>query len=64
MATGYGHDGAQRLQSLQHDPGGTSADQTFTFGYNATSQLTARTSSNDAYASKTAYNVSRGYSWR
>jgi RHS repeat-associated protein len=40
---------------------GTAADQVLGFGHNPASQIATRTNSNDAYASSTAYNVSRAY---
>ena len=60
--TSYGYDAINRLQSLGHDLVGTSADQSFTFGYNPGSQIVSRTSANDAYSSNTATNVGRSYS--
>ncbi|MEA3036075.1 MAG: hypothetical protein QOH04_1840 [Sphingomonadales bacterium] len=57
----YGYDPVGRLQSLGHDLAGTASDQALTFGYNPASQIVTRTSSNDAYASNTALNVSRAY---
>jgi RHS repeat-associated protein len=59
---GYGYDAAGRLETLTHNPTGTSADQTLTFGYNPASQIVSRTSANDAYASNTSYAVTRDYS--
>ena len=61
-AASYGYDAVSRLASLGHDLAGTAADQTLTFGYNPASQIVSRTSANDAYASSTATNTSRGYS--
>ena len=61
-ASTFGYDPAGRLSSLVDDLAGTSADQSLTFGYNAASQMTTRTATNDALASNTAYNVSRSYS--
>jgi RHS repeat-associated protein len=58
----YGYDPVGRLQSLGHDLAGTASDQMLTFAYNPAGQVVARTSSNDSYASNTAYNVNRGYS--
>jgi RHS repeat-associated protein len=57
----YGYDAVSRLTSLTHDLTGTAADQTLGFGYNPASQIATRSSANDAYASNTAYNVSRPY---
>jgi RHS repeat-associated protein len=61
-STGYGYDDAGRLNALGLYLAGTSADQTYGFLYNPANQIVTRTSTNDAYASNTAYNVSRGYS--
>jgi RHS repeat-associated protein len=58
----YGYDAIDRLNNLGRDLAGTAADQSVTFAHNPASQIVTRTSSNDAYASNTAYNVSRGYS--
>lgn len=60
-ATTYGYDAISRLASVGHDLAGTASDQTLTFGYNPASQMVGRTSANDAFASNTATNVSRGY---
>ncbi|MEA3061938.1 MAG: hypothetical protein QOJ94_1719 [Sphingomonadales bacterium] len=60
-ATSYGYDAASRLTNLSHDLAGSSADQTLGFGYNSASQVVSRTSANDAFASNSAYNVSRAY---
>jgi len=59
---GYGYDGIGRLNGLTHDLAGGGADDSRTFARNPASQIVTRTISNDAYASNTAYNVSRGYS--
>ena len=59
--TGYGYDAAGRLAGLNLDFAGTAADQALEFGYNPASQINRKSSANDAYASNTAYNVSRGY---
>jgi hypothetical protein len=60
-STGYGYDDVGRLNGLGLALGGAS-DQLFGFAYNAASQVVTKTSSNDAYASTSAYNVSHGYS--
>jgi RHS repeat-associated protein len=52
-------DGA--LLSLTHSLA-AGIDVQWTYSYNPVRQITQRTRSNDAYASNTAYNVSRGYS--
>jgi YD repeat-containing protein len=58
----YAYDGLGRLQSLASDFAGTASDRTLTFGYNPANQMVSRTSSNDAFASNSAYNVARPYS--
>lgn len=58
---GYGYDDAGRLNALGLYRTGT-LNQTYGFLYNAANQIVTRTSSNDAYASNSAYNVGRGYS--
>ncbi|HEX8467655.1 MAG TPA: RHS repeat-associated core domain-containing protein [Allosphingosinicella sp.] len=58
----YGYDPAGRLNGLTRQLAGTAADQAIGFAHNPASQIVTRTSSNDAYASSTAYNVSRAYS--
>jgi RHS repeat-associated protein len=58
----YHYDTAGRPDILGQDMTGTSADQTLGFTYNAASQIVTRTSANDAYASTSAYAVTRSYS--
>jgi RHS repeat-associated protein len=60
-STSYLYDSVGRLSSLGHDLAGTSGDQTFTFTYNADSQIQTRTGTNAAYASTAATNVVRPY---
>jgi hypothetical protein len=60
-SAGYDYDSVSRLQTLSRDLAGAGADESRTFAYNPASQIVARTLSNDAYASNTAYNVTRGY---
>ena len=57
----YGYDPAGRLNALTRQLAGTAADQSLGFEYNPASQIVTRTNTNEAYASNTAYNVSRGY---
>ena len=57
----YGYDAIGRLSSIGHTIAATPAYQALTFGYNPASQVVTRTSSNDTFASNTAYNVSRTY---
>lgn len=47
---------------MTHDLTGTATDQCLTFGYNPASQIITRTSSNDAYASAPAPELTRSYS--
>jgi RHS repeat-associated protein len=58
----YGYDGADRLASLSHSIAGTAGYQASSFTFNPASQIASRTTSNDAFASTTAYNVARTYS--
>jgi hypothetical protein len=60
-ASAYTYDGLSRLDTLTFGLAGTGWDQGLTFHYNAASQITIRTSSNDAYAWTAPYNVSRSY---
>ena len=55
------YDAIGRPATLSHDLVSTSADQSFGYSYNPASQITTRTSSNDSYASNTAYAVDRSY---
>lgn len=57
----YGYDSVGRLASLTRDLAGTGADQALGFTHNPASQIVTRSSSNDAYASNAALNVSRTY---
>ena len=52
---------ASRLSGLGLDLPGTAHDLSLGFEYNPASQMTKRTSSNDAYAWTGAFNVSRAY---
>lgn len=61
-AQSFGYDGISRPSTLGLDLAGSGSDQILGFAYNPASQIVARTSSNDAYVSNTAYNVTRGYS--
>lgn len=54
-------DPVHRLSSLHHDLPATDGDQSFGYGYNAASQITSRSVSNDAYAWTGHYDVSRSY---
>jgi RHS repeat-associated protein len=58
----YAYDGTGRLQTLSHHFGASGSDQALTFAYNPAHQIVSRTSANDAYASTSAYNVTRPYS--
>ncbi len=55
------YDAVGRLSTLARDLAGSAHDQSFGFTYNAASQVVTRSASNDAYASNTAYDVSRNY---
>jgi RHS repeat-associated protein len=59
-STGYRYDAMGRLSGLDLYLGGF-PDQTYGLTYNPASQALTRSSTNDAYASKTAYDVSRAY---
>ena len=48
-ANGYGYDNASRLSSLVYDLPGSAQDETWTFGYNAASQVTSRTAARGIY---------------
>ena len=60
-SSGYGYDGADRLSTLSLDFVGSASDLTTTLSYNPANQIVGRASSNDAYVSTTAYDVSRPY---
>jgi len=60
-SSGYGYDGADRLSTLSLDFVGSGYDLTTTLSYNPANQIVGRASSNDAYVSTTAYDVSRPY---
>ncbi len=59
VSTWYGYDGASRLTSLSL--ANSSADNGYTFAYNAAGQITSRTMWNDAYQWNAAANVDRAY---
>jgi RHS repeat-associated protein len=59
--TVYGYDGASRVASIGMDLYGTTLDQALAFERNPAGQIVTKSSSNDAYASNTAYTVSRPY---
>jgi RHS repeat-associated protein len=61
-AAAFGYDGVSRLASLGIDLAGSNRDVNWAFAYNPASQILTRTRDNDAYASNTAYDVSRSYS--
>lgn len=50
VVTSYTYDPVGRLATLSHDFAGTNEDVTFSYSYNAASQITSRTASNDLYA--------------
>jgi RHS repeat-associated protein len=59
--TRYVYDAASRLSQLTQDLAGAASDLSVGFGHNPASQITSRTSSNDAYAWSGAYVVDRSY---
>jgi RHS repeat-associated protein len=60
----YAYEGGGRVESITRQIAGPAAggDQTLGFLYNPASQIVRAENSNDAYASNTAYDVSRPYS--
>ncbi len=60
-SSSFGYDAISRLNSLSHNLAATNRDVAWTFAYNPASQIVTRTRDNDAYASDTAYNVTRSY---
>ena len=58
--SGFQYDPVGRLNRLSHYIGAP-LDVLWTFAHNPASQITTRTRSNDAYASNSAYTVSRSY---
>jgi RHS repeat-associated protein len=58
----YGYDAVGRLQTQSRDLAGTATDQSAAFAYNPASQIVSEARGNDAYASNSAYNVTRAYS--
>jgi RHS repeat-associated protein len=62
VATSYGYDAAGRLSSMGTDLAGTSGDVTVTFARNASSQITSRASTNDAYAVNNLSSGNKTYS--
>jgi RHS repeat-associated protein len=61
VITSYGYDNVSRLTSLASDLAGTAYDLTLGFGYNAASQITSTTRSNNLYSWTGATNVARNY---
>jgi RHS repeat-associated protein len=59
--TSYAYDPASRLTSLAHDFAGTAQDVMSSFSYNAASQISSRTRSNDLFAQNGAVDVTRPY---
>lgn len=59
--TYYGYDPVGRMNALIHDIAGSAYDVTYGFGYNPASQMTTRTTSNDAFVFTGDINVSRNY---
>ncbi|AMG72867.1 YD repeat protein [Sphingopyxis granuli] len=61
VATSYGYDNLGRLTSLTHDLASTANDVSYTLDYNAASQLSNRTLSNDGYGWTGSVDVNRAY---
>ena len=59
--TGFSYDAVGRLSDISTGLAGSSYDSSTTVGRNPASQITSRTTSNDAYAWTGAVNVDRGY---
>lgn len=57
----YGYDAVGRLNALTQDISGSAYDVTYGFGYNPASQMTTRSTSNDAFVYTGDVNVSRSY---
>ena len=60
-AVAYGYDSIGRLSSQSDTFVGGAGNIAYGFSQNAASQIISRTRNNDAYASNSAYNVSRAY---
>lgn len=56
-----GYDNSSRLTSIVHDMTVDSADLALGLQYNPANQIVSKSSTNNAYASNSAYNVSRAY---
>lgn len=59
--TTYAFDPVSRLQNMTHDLGGTAQDVATTFTYNPASQIATNTRSNDIFAYREHYNLTRPY---
>ena len=59
--TYYSYDAVGRLNALTQDIAGTTYDVTYGFGYNPASQVTTRSTSNDAFVYTGDVNVNRSY---
>ncbi len=59
--TYYGYDPVGRMNALTQDIAGATYDVTYGFGYNPSSQMTTRSTSNDAFVFTGDVNVSRNY---
>jgi RHS repeat-associated protein len=57
----YAYDPVSRLSGLTHDLSGTVHDLTLGFGYSPASQIVMKSASNDAYAYRGNYNITRAY---
>lgn len=61
VSTAYGYDTLGRLSTLTQDLASTANDVSYTLGYNAASQISSRTVSNDLYGWTGSVDVSRTY---
>lgn len=61
QTTSFGYDAVSRPNLLGHDLGGTAQDVSYSFAYNPASQITVRSTSNDAYVYTGDVNVNRNY---
>ncbi len=59
--TYYGYDPINRLNAHTQDIGGTAYDVTYGYGFNPASQMTTRSTSNDAFVWTGDVNVNRSY---
>ncbi len=60
-STSYSYDTGSRLTTLSQDLASTTSDQSQTFSFNPSSQITQQVRSNDAYAFTQMFNTDRDY---